>query len=782
MWNTIIKKYKIQLICIVEIILLLSCLMNFFKPLSNYSYSGKELIAERAVFLENFIDGQENGFYFDDSMVEEGDDLQDYTISTPKFNIKKGSYEVKINYSTGTNVNTYTVNSDSNIYSLKIEMKNIGLQSNEKEHVFTIDPDVDVDGVSIDIKFSGDNYIFVNEVSVVETNVWKIQRLVIITGILALFNTVCLIYRRKKEWITSQNVSIVLILAGIVIFSSIPSFSPYLYYGHDLEFHLNRIEGLKNALLAGNFPVRMHYSSISGAGYPVSVFYGDLLLYVSAFLRLGGWSVQASYQAYVLLINIMTCLITYKVFKDVFEDKKMGMIGAFIYMMAPYRLECLYLRAAVGEYTALCFYPLVVYSIYRIYTDDVSKKENRNNWMYLTIAFSGLIYCHIISTYLAFLFVAIFCLINLKATFKKEIFLRLVKAVALTVGVCLSFLIPFLDYMQMDINVSGVYEGGWFSGRGITLTQLLSLFPHGSGASYQVFDEIKLMDEIGKMEMTYSIGIVFVLSFIIYVLCYINFKHIKDKYEKLGNVTFVFSVVILYMATIYFPWNRLEQLGDIFKFLTQSIQFPWRFLGAATVLIVFHLMVSLMKIQENVSKNIYSNIVIVLCVFSFISANYFLTDYTHKNEKMYVIDEKEVNTNIIGMKEYLLKGSPDTLNPNILHENELEIKNTERAEDVFLVECFNTSGKEQYMQIPVFCYKHYKAKDVNTNEEFEISVGEDNRIKIEVPQNYNGTIAVEFESPRYWHICEIISFLTIFGWIVIGAILYCRDSVWNNQK
>ena len=34
--------------------------------------------------------------------------------------------------------------------------------------------------------------------------------------------------------------------------------------------------------MAGQFPVRMHFSSLDGAGYPVSIFYGDILLYIPA--------------------------------------------------------------------------------------------------------------------------------------------------------------------------------------------------------------------------------------------------------------------------------------------------------------------------------------------------------------------------------------------------------------------------------------------------------------------------------------------------------------------
>ena len=66
--------------------------------------------------------------------------------------------------------------------------------------------------------------------------------------------------------------------------------------GADWSFHLSRIEGIANGLREGQFPVRVYSMAKDGYGYAPSLFYGELLLYFPAVLRLLGMSVQGACQ------------------------------------------------------------------------------------------------------------------------------------------------------------------------------------------------------------------------------------------------------------------------------------------------------------------------------------------------------------------------------------------------------------------------------------------------------------------------------------------------------
>lgn len=95
---------------------------------------------------------------------------------------------------------------------------------------------------------------------------------------------------------------VVLALAVAVLISSFPYFSSFLPYipHQDMVFHLYRIEGIAGALSDGQFPVRMQYSQFDGAGYPVSIMYGDLFLYFPAILVLLGLSATRAYSVFVI--------------------------------------------------------------------------------------------------------------------------------------------------------------------------------------------------------------------------------------------------------------------------------------------------------------------------------------------------------------------------------------------------------------------------------------------------------------------------------------------------
>ena len=100
--------------------------------------------------------------------------------------------------------------------------------------------------------------------------------------VLALADLALWLLRHK----TKEEIGVFAVVAAIGLFASLPFLLDYITWGLDLNFHLTRIEGIKDALLAGQFPVRLQEPWYEGAGYPVSVMYGDLFLYFPAVLRL----------------------------------------------------------------------------------------------------------------------------------------------------------------------------------------------------------------------------------------------------------------------------------------------------------------------------------------------------------------------------------------------------------------------------------------------------------------------------------------------------------------
>lgn len=116
--------------------------------------------------------------------------------------------------------------------------------------------------------------------------------------------------------------------------------------GHDLAFHMGRIVGLAEGIRLGQLPVKIQQGWCNGYGYPTSVFYGDLLLYIPAVLYLLKIPIVYAYKTYVLLINAGTILISYYCYKRISKDKYIALGGAALYCLSMNRVSNVVLRAA----------------------------------------------------------------------------------------------------------------------------------------------------------------------------------------------------------------------------------------------------------------------------------------------------------------------------------------------------------------------------------------------------------------------------------------------------
>ncbi len=360
----------------------------------------------------------------------------------------------------------------------------------------------------------------------------------------------------------------------------------YLGAGGDLQFHLCRIEAIRQALSTGQFPVRISGYWCGGYGYASSVLYGELFLYAPAVLRIIGFSPQDAYKFYLLAVNVFTCFSAYYCLKKMLGERLSAFVGTAVYMLAPYRLSTLHLRAAVGEYTAMAFMPFIIYGLYLIY-------GRRRGWQWLALGFSGLIQCHVISTFMAGIFTALVCLVRIRQTLSKEVLLQFVRAVVCTVLINAWFLLPFLEYIGFDYNVSGlgVHSRGRFASHAVFISQLISFFPQGEGASIVTG---KMWDTDNGMEMSYTLGGGMMLVLVFFVVYRLYDKRRgkrtvcgsdapKKAGRQMSRLLTGACLLSMLMATTWFPWDFLQQRNDLFAWVTGSIQFPWRFLTISTV-------------------------------------------------------------------------------------------------------------------------------------------------------------------------------------------------------
>jgi hypothetical protein len=146
---------------------------------------------------------------------------------------------------------------------------------------------------------------------------------------------------------------VLLLCAGISYF---PYLTDYLSFTYDSVFHLTRIEGLANTLLSGGqFPVRIQSFWLADHGYPVSLFYGDLFLYIPAFFRIIGFPIITAYKMFALIVILAAAAITFYSLNRCTKNTYAALMGSVLYLMSPYWLYNIYNRMAVGEYLGMSF-------------------------------------------------------------------------------------------------------------------------------------------------------------------------------------------------------------------------------------------------------------------------------------------------------------------------------------------------------------------------------------------------------------------------------------------
>ncbi len=246
-----------------------------------------------------------------------------------------------------------------------------------------------------------------------------------------------------------------LAVVAIALFASMPLLFSGIYDGHDLFFHLNRIEGIASGLRAGQFPVRIHASTLLGYGYAAPQFYPELFLYIPAVLRNLGVSLAASVRVFELMINLATAAVCYFSARGVFHERRIALGATALYTLCSYRISNLYVRATLGESLAMIFFPLLLFAMVEVLTRD----ERR--WPLLALAMTGIFMSHLLSTLFAAALCALAALLCAKRLIREpRRILACAKAALLFVLCSAWFLVPFLDFARAGINTSVAVMAG----------------------------------------------------------------------------------------------------------------------------------------------------------------------------------------------------------------------------------------------------------------------------------------------------------------------------------
>ena len=575
-----------------------------------------------------------------------------------------------------------------------------------------------------------------------------------------------------------KNIKYAVCYLVIIVMASIPLFNNYLIRGHDIYFHLMRIEGLAQGLRAGEFPVRIQPAWYDGYGYAVSVFYSDLFLYPAALLRLLGISLQDAYKVYVVLCNVATTLISGYSFGKIFRKREIGVFGSCLYTLAPYRLVNLYTRGALGEYTGMIFWPLLIYSCVLLLNEDRNKVQLQKGAVLMGISMAGMLQSHMLTAEIACMVLLLLVIVYCRRIFHKEVMLAGCGAVAAALGLSAWFLIPFLDYMLFGrFNINSIRNNDIMIQRqGAFLSQVFAIYDNAVGQSLDA--------GAGTAgDFTQGAGLSLMLSVIILMLLCIR-GYLKQEERRNRQITITaagLGVLMVVMSTLYFPWDRLCRISRIFRYIIVKIQFPWRFTGVAVGLLVV-VWCAVLNYTEREYDRRKKVITICLAVgILLLSVGHFVIDLNQRAERIQVRSVEEMDTFVASGEEYLPVDTVlDKLKTQELYKDDsVEISDVVYRGTSITMHVKNTSAQQAGLELPRLYYAGYQALEVTDEGQhfpIEVTDGTNHVIKLMIPEQTEGNITLSFREPWYWRLAEIITLLSA------GIMILYTYKIWTREK
>lgn len=721
------KRKSTRIILAVSIFLILFCMVQILRPNREYFFEG-------------------------DTLFQEGVPVEDYPVYEG-IRLPPGVYLVELTYSSSTDMQNLCYVQDSTVFTQGLLTHGDQIYSGLSATSFQMWLFENAEDLRILIKYCGQGSLRTGDLFIYETNqLWGIclTTILFFTVLILGFNFFRLY--DKAYPISGENKNVMFALSVLVLIASVPYLSGTTFIsGADLTYHLHRIEGIRNGILAGQFPVRLESQWVHGHGYANGIFYCGTLLLFPALLRIIGFPVAFSYNCYCIALNIATVLIAYYSFSRIFRDKYIGVAGSALYTLSVFRIFKLLYASAVGEGSAVAFMPLVIYGFWRVFSEDTKSRAYRTSWVPLAIGYAGLIQTHVLSCEITAFLTVIVCIVFIKKIFCKATFRELAKGAMGALLLSLWFLVPFIDYyLREDLHIKHVWART-IQERGLYLTQLM-------------FNWWRFGDNSA------GVGFILMLGFLVYGILWFSGR-LGDSNRpiwKLGRIAWLLGGVLMLMSLEVFPWDRIQKTFRLAASLVSSLQFPNRFLGWGCAFLVLLCCCCLSYYKEQKQKVFYFAGLLCVLVGITTSSIYLYDHMSRDHYQLTLYNPEGMGAGYISGAEYLVQGTKEeTLlyRAPIVSEGVLVSeyeKGALRAEFT----CDNTSGQEGYVDLPLLHYYGYRAYIGDGNEQLQVCKGDNNVVRVILPPDCNTRITVRFVSPWYWRIAEIISYLGA-AWIFI---------------
>ncbi|OGO90707.1 MAG: hypothetical protein A2Y17_03185 [Clostridiales bacterium GWF2_38_85] len=551
-----------------------------------------------------------------------------------------------------------------------------------------------------------------------------------------------------------RNFALIIVLTAVLGLIILPLSIIQVPKGHDIYFHMERIESLSLEMKDGNLFPRIYTTALNDYGYASPMFYGDLLLRIPALLVITGVSVPVAYKIFLMLIALFSVVISYFCFNSIVKNKTAAGVGAILFSLSSYFATDLFSRAAIGEAQIFIFLPVAFLGYYHIMFGDHKK------WFYLPLGLFFMLQCHMLSAVIFVVLLAIFTLFYLDIIIKTPKKLLYI-GVSVFVFIILSayFLIPMLEQFSSTTFIAtdgtAAIKWGTLSKRSMPWWSVFCDFNYS----------IKTDEWIPN-----GVGFIIIAVWTVYFIIRKKFK------SDISLFSIILSTILLFMTTEFFPWKYFQNTCGV-------MQFPWRLL----VFAVFFMTIGAIYLVKNTSNK---NRIIVSLIFIIISLLSFMMTV---NGKYSIMLEKASNNEVepypynnnVGAYEYFPTGTNSSevysFTEIIRTNNNDIVASYNRSHGKIEVEFSGNDYFDTYIELPLIMYKGYSAITPE-GENLEVIFGDNNRVRIMLGDLQQGTFIVEYTGTVLQKASDIISVIGFIIFFIFIIIILMRNRVINVNK
>lgn len=526
---------------------------------------------------------------------------------------------------------------------------------------------------------------------------------------------------------------IIIIAASLI--AAIPLINLRIYGTDDGYVHMLRIFGMGQILKEQNFPPFIYSKFANGFGYAINLFYSPIVTYGPLFFRIFGLHYYTCLKLFAYSTILISCFTMYNFLYEVSKKREIAILGAVIYAFIPYRLETIFNRFAIGEFTAYIFFPMLFHGLFNLLKGDGKKHY------YIAIAAIGLILTHTISTEYSAIFALLYIIFNFKQLKNKGVIRKIVINVIFILAITTFFTVPLMEHKILGNYV--IFNS----------TSMKSLPSDVQNSTIKIS---QLFKDIGEVNgVSFKIGIPLIILTLLGIVSYKKVdKNIRSEY-----ITFaVIAMISLAMVTKLFPWIIMPNILTTLQFAWRMLAFFEFALSIICAINLYYFVDIICKKSNKNSKNtkvhtktenLYNMLLLFAIIVIIISMMKIDYNYSYEKEKFLTDEEYETKINEKNSiwsinREYL----PEKVDVKELGKSYLDY----REDKVYVLEGNATIINEKKKDLQLeFDIENYKA---NTILElpyvyylgYKVTIEQkDNEIKTKMTNTYNETRIVKID-------------------------------------